>query len=346
LQTTVRVNETVQRLVGLMRLLSGVPGYKSFLYVGGGLELVPGEDLYAYANRICPNSFNIQDAQNNTRVEVMRRLADAANAYRISFNAFEASTFQLSMLASPEFRSALYTPGAAIERTRTLNLQNSLVLLARETGGKTLLNSNGFFPEAEVVDEALFSYYSLGYTPPHQGDGKPHNITIRLKEKNGRQLRYRQSYSQQTVAEKLEDNLMSALALGWSQNPLDVRLGHGVITPIEGKKDNFLVPVSVTIPVTKLVCSPEQEAGSLCRVRLQMRVSDDKDRVSPMFEKVYGIRVHEGTSPDEKITIQLNNKMRPGVHRLAVGVRDETGLATSYVVQSISVAGAPQTTAS
>jgi hypothetical protein len=77
-----------------------------------------------------------------------------------------------------------------------------------------------------------------------------------------------------------------------------------------------------------------------------MRVSDDKDRVSPMFEKVYGIRVPESASPDEKITIQLNNKMRPGVHRLAVGVRDETGLATSYVVQSISVAGAPQTTAS
>ena len=213
------------------------------------------------------------------------------------------------------------------------------MLLARETGGKALLNSNGFFPEAEVVDEALLSYYSLGYTPLHPADGKTHNIKVRLKEKNGRQLRYRQSHSQRTVAEKLEDKLMSVLALGWSQNPLDVRLGQGDMRAIDGKKDSFLVPISVTIPVTSLVCAPGQEAESLCRIRLQMRVSDEKDRVSPMFEKVYGIRVPESAPPDETVTIQLTNKMRRGAHRLAVGVRDETGQTTSYVVQSIDVKG-------
>jgi VWFA-related protein len=45
-QTALRVDDTVRRLVDLMQILSGVPGHKAFLYIGGGLELVPGEDVY------------------------------------------------------------------------------------------------------------------------------------------------------------------------------------------------------------------------------------------------------------------------------------------------------------
>jgi VWFA-related protein len=339
-QTTVRVDGTVQRLVGLMQLLSGVPGHKSFLYVGGGLELVPGEDLYVYANRICPGTFSVMDAQSNNRTAVMKRLTEAANTYRISFNAFEASSFRLEMLASPEFRFAIYTPGAEVERTRTMNLQNGLVMLASETGGRAILNSNGFFPEHEIIEKALFSYYSLGYSPLDSDVGKSHKIKIKLKEDRGLQLRYRHSFRQRSEEERLEDKLMSVLALGWSHNPLGIRLDHGNIKPVEGKKDSFLVPLTVTVPVTSLVCTSEQARESVCRVRLQMRVCDEKDRVSPMFEKFYDIRLPENAPPDDQVTIRLTNKMRGGKHRLVVGVMDDLGLTTSYLVHSVSVGSA------
>ncbi len=335
-QTTIRVDDTVRRLVGLMQLLSGVPGHKSFLYIGGGLELVPGEDVYVYANRICPGSFNMMDAQGNARTTVMRRLADAANTYRISFNAFEASTFRLSMLASPEFRFALYTPGATVERYRTQNLQNSLVMLASETGGKAMLNTNGFFPEPEVLEKALFSYYSLAYSPLQSGSKETHDIKIKLKESKGLELRYRHSYSSRSEAEQLDDKLMSVLVLGWSHNPLNIRLEHGDIKPIAGKKDSFLVPLSVTVPITGLVCTSEQARESNCRIRLQMRACDEKDRVSPLFEKSYDIRLPKNASHQE-VTLQLTNKMRSGNHRLVVGVMDDMGLASSYLVHSVSV---------
>ena len=340
-QTTVRVDSTVQRLIRLMQLLSGVPGHKSFLYVGGGLELVPGEDLYVYANRICPGTFSVMDAQSNNRTAVMKRLTEAANAYRISFNAFEASSFRLEMLASPEFRFAIYTPGTEVERARTMNLQNGLVMLASETGGKAILNSNGFFPEPEVVERALFSYYSLGYSPLDSEVGKRHEIKIKLKQDNGMQLRYRHSYRQRSEEERLDDKLMSVLALGWSQNPLDVRVDHGDITPVEGKKDSFLVPLSVNVPVNGLVCTSGQARESVCRVRLQMRVCDDKDRVSPLFEKFYDIRLPGDLPSEDEVTIRLTNKMRRGNHRLVVGVMDDMGLTTSYLVHPVTVGGAP-----
>jgi len=335
-QTTIRVDGTVRRLVGLMQLLSGVPGHKSFLYIGGGLELVPGEDLYVYANRICPGSFSVLDAQANARTTVMKRLTDAANTYRISFNAVEASTFRLSMLASPEFRFALYTPGATVERYRTQNLQNSLVMLASETGGKAMLNTNGFFPEPEVLEKALFSYYSLAYSPLQPGSNETHDIKIKLKESRGLELRYRHSYRSRPGAEKLDDKLMSVLALGWSHNPMNIRLEHGDIKPIAGKKDSFLVPLSVTVPIASLACVSEQASESSCRVRLQMRACDEKDRVSPLFEKSYDIRIPKNAS-HEMVTLQLTNKMRSGNHRLVVGVMDDMGQTSSYLVHPVSV---------
>jgi VWFA-related protein len=316
-QTKARVTDTVQRLVRQMQILSGVPGHKAFLYIGGGLELVPGEDVYAYANQICPNMFNPLDAQGNAMTTVMKRLTEAANSYRISFNAFEASSFRSSMITSAEYKYGLYTPDSTVERIRTTNLQNGLMMLASETGGKAILNMNGYFPDFEVLEKELCSYYSLGYTPSH--------------------LRYRRSYSERLESEQLEDKLVSVLVLGWGRNPLEVRLEHGVIEPIAGKKDTFIVPLSVTVPITSLVCITEQSDDSSCRVRLLMRASDEKDRMTRLFEKIYDIRVRKDTSPQEEVTFVLTNKMRGGNHRLAVGVIDDMGSTASYVVYPVSV---------
>jgi len=336
-QTALRVDDTVRLLTGLMRGISGAPGHKAFLYIGGGLELVPGEDIYAYANKICPGTFNLLEGQGNARNTVMRQLTEAANAYRISFNAFEASTFRLSMISSSEYSSPLYNPGPTVERIRTTNLQNSLVMLANETGGKAFLNTNGFFPDSEVLEKALCSYYSLGYSPPHPGGGEAHNLKVRLKREDGLRLRYRRSYSELSEAELLEDKLMSMLAFGWSHNPLQVRVAHGAIKPAAGGKDTFLVPLSVTLPVTRLVCVPEEVNDSSCHVRLVMRVSDEKERMSRQIEKLYDIHLTEGSSSEDAVKLQMISKMRRGNHRVAVGVMDAVGLTASYVTCPVSV---------
>ena len=179
-QTTVRVDGTVQRLVGLMQLLSGVPGHKSFLYIGGGLELVPGKDLYVYANRICPGSFSVLDAQANDRTTVMKRLTKPPTPIAFLSMPSKLRLFVLdARLSGIPF--AIYTPGGG-RTDSNQNLQNSLVLLASETGGKAMLNSNGFFPEPEVIERALFWYYSLGYSPLQPDSKETHEIKVKLKE--------------------------------------------------------------------------------------------------------------------------------------------------------------------
>ena len=51
----------------------------------------------------------------------------------------------------------------------------------------------------------------------------------------------------------LDSHGLVALLLLDLLGSLGVRLGHGDMTPINGKKDSFIVPVSVTVPVTNLV---------------------------------------------------------------------------------------------
>jgi VWFA-related protein len=336
-QATRRVNETVLRLARLMQVLSGVPGHKSLLYIGSGLELIPGEDLYAYANKICPRIFNSLDAHGYARTEVMKQLTEVANTYRISFSAFEASSFRLPLIISAEFKFSRYTPGANVEHIRTTNLQNSFVMLASETGGKAFLNSNGVFPDLEVLEKDLCSYYSLGYSPPNPGSEENHSIKVKLKEEKGLQLRYRRTYRERPGGERLDDKLMSVLALGWSQNPLSIRLGLENVKTVAGEEETFLVPLSVTVPINSLVCIPGQTSDSSCRVRLLMRSSDEKNRISHLYEKLYDIRLKKGTSPDEEVTLVLPNKMRKGNHLMAVGVMDDMGLTASYLSYPIAV---------
>ena len=127
------------------------------------------------------------------------------------------------------------------------------------------------------------------------------------------------------------------MAIRVSDNPLQVRLEHGEIEANPGGKDTFLVPLSVTLPITSLMCIPEQAQDSSCRVRLLMRVSDQKGRVSQQFEKLYDIHLTKDTSPEEMVKLLLVNKMRRGNHRMVVGVMDDMGLTASYLIYPVSV---------
>ena len=267
----------------------------------------------------------------------MQRLIETANTHRISFNAFEASRSSLSMLTSAEFKFSQYTPGPVVEQIRTTNLQNGLVMPASETGGKAYLNRSGFFPDHELIEQELCSYYSLGYTSASPGSQQTHSIKVKVKGREGLQLRYRSSYSERPEAERREDKLMSVLALGWSENPLGIRLEHGDIETVVDQHDTYLVPISVTVPLASLACLPGRSGDTSCRVRLQMRASDDKGRVSGLYEKLYDIRVARDTPPQAQVKLLINNKMRGGAHRLVMAVMDDMTHAASYLVYPVTV---------
>ena len=54
------------------------------------------------------------------------------------------------------------------------------------------------------------TYYSLGYSPVHSGDGRYHKIDVRTKRKD-LVVRHREGYRDKTTEAKMSDGVISAL---------------------------------------------------------------------------------------------------------------------------------------
>ena len=99
---------------------------------------------------------------------------------------------------------------------------------------------------------------------------------------------------------------MSVLTLGWSHNPLDSVSTTATSRP-RREKGLLSRPTFCDRPYDQPCLHFRAGTRVVCRVRLQMRACDEKDRVSPLFEKFYDIRLPEIAS-QEMVTIQLTNK--------------------------------------
>ena len=107
-----------------------------------------------------------------------------------------------------------------------------------------------------------------------------------------------------------------------------------------GETGTYLVPLTITIPVASLAFLPDQEGKSLGRVRLLMFSTDEDEKASALFDRRFDLRVADGTSPRHRVSLTLNNKMRHGNHRLAVGIIDDRTMTASYLVYPV-VVGSP-----
>ena len=125
--------------------------------------------------------------------------------------------------AGPEDRLFQFPSIGTSQRT---NHQDSLQLLADDTGGRSILDANDFLPDLARMREDLASFYSLGFTPAHTGDGREHRLEVRVK-RPGLRLRYRQSYRDKPAIEKVVDRTLAALFYGIEDNPLEIAIEIG-----------------------------------------------------------------------------------------------------------------------
>ena len=58
--------------------------------------------------------------------------------------------------------------------------------MAVETGGQAILGTNAVLPALDRVAEDLSTYYSLGYQPAHNGDGRYHKLVVKVLRKGVR----------------------------------------------------------------------------------------------------------------------------------------------------------------
>jgi len=137
-----------------------------------------------------------------------------------------------------------------------------------------ILNSNVIMPRLEKIATDFNSYYSLGYTPPHFGDGRYYKLEVKVKGRKDVVVRNREGYRDKSTESRMSDGTLAALNFPFEENPLGVTLEFG--QPRARDDGFYLVPVLVRIPIGRLALIPrEQTHTEEAKVRLFIAALDE-----------------------------------------------------------------------
>jgi VWFA-related protein len=327
---------TVGALKDLIDTLAGLPGRKAILYVSDGLPMVPGQDAY-YAvearfsgqggTGILTDSFTYDASRD------FRELAHAANANRVSFYTVDAAGLRMqSSFAAENVRSN----GGMVDSSYNANHQSPLRFLADTTGGQAIINTNRVLPALQKVARDFDTYYSLGFSPAHAANGRYHGLQVRVKGRRDLVVRHREGYRDKSIEARMTDGTVAALHFAYDANPLAARLRFADAQPHEDRF--YRVGVDVEVPIGSLVLVPRGDNHE-ARLRLFVSALDNDGDSSPVQQVVVPISIPSDeieTARGQYYRYTLPLLMRPGPHKVAVGVRDELGGAESFVTGSVT----------
>src|SRR5262249_42954522 len=147
------------------------------------------------------------------------------------------------------------------------------------------------------------------------------------------------AYRERTAAESTASRTLSALLLGEAANPL------GIAFSIEGEsrdpQGQVQVTLEVRLPMGRLVLVPRGDAHE-GQMRIFAGARDARGGVRETAGAPGPTRVPNAQASSvmsQNAAPRLTPLLRPGEHRLAVGVRDEMGNADSIATRTYDVGG-------
>lgn len=325
-----------------------IQDYNGQLSAGGASKPSGARELNPYqvfdAREIGPTAYQAAsqaplDAQSYNVAKNLQSLAAHANAHRVTLytlqpglQAAEASDAS----TGPEERLFQFP---SIGATLRANNRDSLQLLADETGGRAILDANELLPDLARVREDSLSFYSLGFTPAHSGDGHEHHLEVKVK-RPGLRLRYRQTYRDKTPLEKIVDRTFAALLYNIEDNPLDISVEIGEQSP--GPSGSVSVPIRLRIPLFKLAIINRNDDTFQGSLKLFVITRSQDGATSPVRQVVVPLNIPRKEvlrAMGQFYLYTLTLQLPPGEQWVALGVRDEIASTASFLSRAIVVSG-------
>ncbi len=356
------VRRTLDALGSFTDSLAGLPGKKNVLYLSDGLPLVPGQEAFELLYQICgggaatsgmagavhdatllgPEALNVQalqlEAASFAADELFRRLTERANANKVTFFTLEATGPRPPASALAEVESRLLT-FQSVDLVQRANFQDSLHVMADETGGQAVLNAGDLGSALGAVASDLDSFYSLGYrvtdAAARGGDGS-RRIEVKVKRR-GVEVRYRRSLSVKSGEQELADLTLGSLLFGVEENPLALAIEVGEPLSLDGTL--FSVPIRVRIPLGKLTLIA-QGGNHVGRLSLQVGARDRQGKLAPVRSTAIPIAIPTARLEEARgklYVYEVKMLMRQGDHSVAVGLRDELANVASFLLAEVPV---------
>ncbi len=340
------VQTTVRNLKQMVASLAGLPGRKAILHVSDGIPMTAGEDLFfMLTNRFGDDAALVALRSNRyDNRRLFRELTATANANRVTFYTLEARGLRSHTSLSAEYGGSVgrdgTVAGSRIEADviRQAGNQEPLMMMALDTGGLATIGSNNLEGAFQRMATDFRSYYSLGYSSANSGDGRYHDIEVKVKRK-GLKLRHRTGYRDKTIEAQLSEGTLAALMYGYDANPMEIELQFSRARPDSEDKGRYLLPIEVRVPLGNATLLP-QTGIHHGRLRFSIAVIDEDGRMSPVEQTPVPLAI-----PDADVEVARTQfyvytaelRMRPGRQRVAIGVRDEMANESSYIRRPISI---------
>jgi VWFA-related protein len=202
---------------------------------------------------------------------------------------------------------------------REQELDATLLFLARETGGRPLLNGNRKLGLANA-DEDTRAYYWLGFTPPWRRDSRGHRIEVEVL-RPGVEVRARRGYLDLSPQTETMMKVESALLFGDlpEAEPLAIHLGTPARKSPKGRITE--IPVTLDIPASVLTMLPDQGryAG---QADLRLAALDDQGNQSTV--PVVPLRLVSPRQPSatSKMRYETRISLRGKANRLVALIYD------------------------
>jgi VWFA-related protein len=190
-----RVRTTLAAMNTLARYLSGLPGRKNLIWFSGSfpVSILPDGDRQAPFGPIA----ELEDQ--------FRSAANLLSRTQVAVYPVDARGIRTSPVDSAATRTnrAARTPSGATTTENSLfeqnpNDHNTMLEMARETGGQAILNPTGLADAVAKAVDLGSNYYTIAYAPIESAaDGKFHRIQLTLTPSAsapGVQLDYRLGY--------------------------------------------------------------------------------------------------------------------------------------------------------
>jgi VWFA-related protein len=195
-QTAMRVDMTLEAMQQLSRYLVAISGRKNLVWFSGSFPL----QFFATYTDPYGNTLTVPGAAFNEQV---KETADMLVAARVAVYPVDArgvlmqpmfSATQQTDYAAPGGGPGRYNADRQMSGLRTISEHSAQDVLAQQTGGRAVHDSNGL---QEAIADAISdgsNYYTLAYVPTNTNyNGAQRNIQVRLAHEKA-DLFYRRSY--------------------------------------------------------------------------------------------------------------------------------------------------------
>lgn len=322
-QERAEVRQMLNDMGSEVTTLTALPGKRAFLFFSGGFETQPGLAMTQYASGRLNMRFSGRDTSSTSLAAFDTRnmaseidaLIKRANASDVTFYAVDARGLVPEGTSASNDDPLASRPGVSFLARE--DSQAGMQLLARDTGGLALVNSNDFDRGLSRIYQDTSTYYSIGVNLSNLPATGYRDVRVEVS-RPGLTVRARRGFAARTGDQRARDVTQAALRTNIEYRGIPVTLR---LAPARKEKKYYSLPISVTVPASSLTFVAQGD-GSQAKADVFIGVIDDSGNTSDVGREEATFNLPKDAPANAPLSYVVTLQTRKGNQRIVVNVQD------------------------